>query len=154
MKKNVFSGRRFRHGSLSITISIIVVVAVILFNAIFTTLATKYGWYIDMPDELIYTRSDAFVETVGDNFDAVNEKRAEKGEDPVKVEVIFCDEKDNIMESAYSRYVLETVLELERKFPESISVKYVNIFNNPTALNPYKMTENAYFNTETVIFAS
>ena len=62
---------------------------------------------------------------------------AEKQGD-VKVNIIFCDERDSLMESTAQRYVLETAEDIAREFPDIVSVQYINIWTNPGAVQKYK----------------
>ena len=55
---NIFHSKKFRYGSVSLAFTIIIIAAVILFNAIFTALSRKFVWYIDMTSEQVYTLSD------------------------------------------------------------------------------------------------
>ena len=58
----------------------------------------------------------------------------------VKVNIIFCDERDALEENSAQRYVLETAEDIERAFPDIVSVKFVNIWTNPGAVQKYKGT--------------
>ena len=72
----------------------------------------------------------------------------------VKVNIIFCDERDAIMENAAQRYVLETAEDMERAFPEFISVSYVNIWTNPGAVQKYKSSTLSNIYSTNVIIES
>ena len=52
---NILHTKKFRHGSVSLSLTIAIIAIVILVNAIFTALADKYLWFIDMTAEQIYT---------------------------------------------------------------------------------------------------
>ena len=45
---NFLHTKKFRYGSVSLALTIVIIAAVILLNAIFTALSKKYVWYIDM----------------------------------------------------------------------------------------------------------
>ena len=96
--------RRFRYGSMSVLITALVIAAVIIFNVIFSALASKFLWYIDLTREGIYTLSDNCIELIEDTFETVEKRRAEEGVDgPLKVKIKFCDLEDNIMENTTQR---------------------------------------------------
>lgn len=65
---NIFHSKKFRYGSVSLAFTIIIIAAVILFNAIFTALSRKFVWYIDMTSEQVYTLSDEAVKLLDDNY--------------------------------------------------------------------------------------
>ena len=147
--------RRFRYGSMSVLITTLVIVAVILFNVIFSALAAKYLWYIDLTREGIYTVSDEAMELLETTFDTVNDRRAEEGlTDPVKVKIKFCDLEDNIMENTSQRYVLMTAKELAERFPQYVEIEYINIWENPTAVEKYKSSVLANIYSTDVILES
>lgn len=131
--------RRFRYGSMSALITALVIAAVVLFNVIFSALASKYLWYIDLTREGIYTLSDNCLDLIEETFEKVNQRRQEEGiTEPLKVKIKFCDLEDNVMEDTSHRYVLMTAKELAERFPEYVEIEYINIWENPTAVEKYK----------------
>ena len=122
---NVLHNKKFRYGSVSVALTVVIIAAVILLNAIFTALSQKFVWYIDMTAEEVYTLSD---EAKG-LLDQV---------DPAKpVTVIFCTPKDELEANASQRYVLYTVMEMAKEY-ENISIRYVDIYTNPSAVSKYE----------------
>lgn len=70
----------------------------------------------------------------------------------VKVNIIFCDERDALMESTAQRYVLETAEDIARAFPDVVSVQFVNIWTNPGAVQKYKGTSlSSLYSTNVII---
>ena len=63
-----FYSRKFRYGSLSVALTAIVVALVIVLNAGISALASKYGLYIDMTADQIYTLTDTCRELLKANF--------------------------------------------------------------------------------------
>ena len=51
--------RAFRYGTVSAALSILLIAVIILVNVIFTMLADKYLWYVDMTKAELYTLSQA-----------------------------------------------------------------------------------------------
>ncbi len=143
MKKNTdaMRSRRVRYGGVAIALTSVLVAAVILFNALFSLLATKFGWYTDMTTESLYTLSDAAIETL--------QGVETNGQD---VKIIFCDEPDNLTANMTQRLVYESALEIERNV-DYVTVENINIFRNPTAVNQYKTTSKTQIYSHSVIVA-
>lgn len=147
--------RRFRYGSMSVLITALVIAAVILLNVIFSALSAKYLWYIDLTREGIYTVSDEAMELLEETFKTVNDRRAEEGlAEPVKVKIKFCDLEDNVMENTSHRYVLMTAKELADRFPQYVEIEYINIWENPTAVEKYRSSVLANIYSTDVIVES
>ena len=144
--------RRFRYGSMSVAITVLLIAAVILANVILSALSAKYLWYIDMTKESMFTVSDACFELLDETFETVNDRRTEAGDAPAKIVIKFCDMQDNLMDLNYSKYVLTTALELAAHYPETISVEYIDIYQNPSALDDYRESVNTRFiNTDIIV---
>ena len=107
MSKNSFySSKRFRYGTAAGAFTCAFIAVVIIFNIIFTALATKYLWYIDMTKESVFTLSDAAKEILYDIDDEVN--------------IYFCSEPDALMNGTngtWAKYVYNTAMQLEAAFP-------------------------------------
>lgn len=99
----------------------------------------KYAEYTDFNDFTTYTRVGS-AETPR-SFEAYL-SAADDGVllEDVKVNIIFCDERDALLENSAQRYVLETAEDIARAFPDIVTVKYVNIWTNPGAVQKYKST--------------
>ena len=128
---------------MSVAITVLVIAAVIIFNVIFSALAAKYTWFVDLTTEGIYTLSDNCIELLDETFTRVSAQRNEAGEEPLKVKIRFCDLEDNLMANTSQRYVLMTAKELAEKFPDVVEIEYINIWENPTAVEKYKTSEAA-----------
>ena len=140
---------------MSVVITALVIVAVILFNVIFSALASKFLWHVDLTSEGLYSLSDNCKELLADTFDDVTEHRREQGvTDPLKVTIKFCDLEDNIMEVTAQRYVLMTAKELADRFPDYIDIEFINIWENPTAVEKYKTSVHTTVNSSDVIVES
>ena len=79
---NLIHTKKFRHGSVSLGLTVVVIAAVILFNAIFSVFSEKYQWYIDMTPEPVFTLSDKAKDLLT-QVDPTHD-----------VTILFCDEKD------------------------------------------------------------
>ena len=135
---SIFGSRRFKYGSTSVAITALVIAAVIIINVIFSILASANGWFIDLTTENLYTLSDTGTELLTNTFETISADRKAEGGEPLKVKIRFCDLEDNLMASTAQRYVLITAKQLAEKFPDFIEIEYINIWENPTAVEKYK----------------
>lgn len=149
-KGSFLNSRKFRHGSTAAILTAFVIAVVVIINIIFTALAQKYMWYTDMTTEKLYTLSDEAIELMDTSFKKVE---AERGED-IKVDIIFCDEKDNLMAETTQRYVLETALQLQTEFPDVIDVKFIDVWTNPSAVDKYRNNAHSNIYSTNVIVSS
>lgn len=135
-------------------ITAIVMAAVIFLNVAVTLIGDGSLWYIDLTREryisgesAMYTLSESCKRLVGDEavamVEQINAERAKNGEDKIKINVIFCADRDVIEADEYMRYVSYTARCLSDEFPDSIAVKYINIVANPSAVQRYKTTSAA-----------
>ena len=122
---NFIHTKKFRHGSLSLALTVAIIAAVILLNAIFTALTDKYLWYIDMTPEPRFTLSD---EAKG-FLDQMDKSK--------KVRILLCDERDAWEADTLMLEVLKTARDIE-KFYDNVTVEYVDIYTNPSAVNQYR----------------
>ena len=132
-------------------ITALIVLAVIVFNVIFAIAADANLWYIDM-SEVRYTSGESTMYTLSDSCEsliktevipmisAVNDDRASRGEEKIKLNIIFCADKDVIEGDDKMRYVSMTARSLEKEFSEFIDVQYVNIRQNPSSVQRFKTT--------------
>lgn len=147
--KSPIKNKKLRYGSSSAVITVAVVAVVLLINIIFTSLANKFLWYLDMTPEELYTVTDECFALLDETFETVNENRREEGLADVKVTIIFCDEPDNLESNETQRLVYNTALELEKEYPETIEVIWYDIVRNPSAVQQYGRPS-----TSSVIIAS
>lgn len=139
---NILHNKKFKHGSVSLALVVVIIAAVILVNAIFTALARKNLWYIDMTAESIYTLSDGAKDLLAAELDTGKE-----------VLVTFCAEKDVLEASTEQRFALHTILEIAALY-DNVKVRYVDIITNPTAVTEYKLHTTQKINSQSIIIAS
>ena len=72
MKNSFYKSKSFRYGSAATAFTCAFIAVVIVFNIIFTALASRYMWYIDMTKEEVFTLSEAAKEILSDIDDEVN----------------------------------------------------------------------------------
>jgi hypothetical protein len=142
---------KFTKKTVFYAVTVLVIAGVLLCNVGFHALATKGLWFIDfnIPRYLsmegtLYRVSDSCIDLIDKNLpdavDAINAERAQKGEEPLKVEIIFCTDPDVLDDNDYTRYIHYTALGLQKEFSDYIDVQYVNIVKNPSAIQKYKAT--------------
>ena len=72
----------------------------------------------------------------------------------VKIKIIFCDVKDNLEANETQAMVLNTARDLAEKFPQYVSVEYIDIWNSVTAIQKYKTTSYSTITSTNVIVES
>ena len=167
--KHIFSrGGKGARVSVSVTLTVLTVVAVLLLNVGFSALSARRLWFIDLTgyerndhgtggETWIYesyTLTDEIVSFMDNTFAELNTTRQSKGEEPVEVELIFCDDPDNLLKNQYQRIVYLTALQLQKQFPDTVKVKCIDIYKNPSAVQKYKSNSYTTIYSSTVIVTS
>ena len=158
--------RKLRHGSASLGLCIIVLVAVLLLNVGMTALCTSQFWFIDLTPQStytvyqqhnnlqkqsgLYTLMDETVNYLKFKIEEANKDR----EEPVKVDIIFCSEPDQLTKTDAMRYVYYTALGLQKQFPETIEVSWRDVWSNPSSVDMYRSTSYSTIYPSNVIVAS
>ena len=121
--KKLSDSKNVKYSTVNYTFCALVLAIVILLNAIFTVLAGKFQWYLDMTDEGIFTMSDKFEVAVED---------ALEGND-AKIEIIFAVPKSEIENNFNTTstegaigYVVSTAEQLRNRF-DDIETVYKDI---------------------------
>ena len=119
---NTASKKALRHGGVTVALTVLVVLAIILLNASVTALAMRYGWFVNMNPTLLYPVTD----TCFDYLDAYVIPDATED-----IRIIFCDEEENIRKDVTQSYVLNTAEELAAHYPDTVTIEYLNVWENP-----------------------
>ncbi len=128
-----------------------VIIAVLVLNIVVSVIADSRLWHIDMTSErymsgesALYTLSETCLSLIGEQsvpmIEEVNREREERGEDPIKLNIIFCSDKDLVEGDELMGYVNMTARALKKEYPEAIDVKYINIRKNPSAVQRFRTT--------------
>ena len=131
-----------------------VLVAAIVLNVGVALIADADMWYIDATrpryqsaTTTVYSLSEECASLIErdavSGIKKVNAERASRGEDAIKLKIVFCADKDRVEEDEQMRYVSFTARALEKKFRDYIEVEYINISKNPSAVQKYKTTSAA-----------
>lgn len=143
---NILKNKKFRYGSVSVALTIVIIAAVILLNAIVTALVGKYNLYLDMTVEELFTLSDEAKSLL----DPLKENNR-------RVKVIFCAEEDEVMADEANRYALQTVKEINKYLGEYqpdvdfVEPSYVDIYTNPSAVQDYFKGESVTPSSQSIV---
>lgn len=137
--KQSLKTKKVKYGSYSVMFTVAFVAFVIIFNVIFTALASKYMWYIDMTESEIFSLSDATYELLADVED--------------EVVITFCMEKDELESDGSMYYILNTARLLEKEF-DNVTIDYRDVLTNNVYLEKYTTTSSPYVPTTSVIVES
>ncbi len=130
------SNKRLRHGSIAVLLTVAVLLVAILSNAIITALAMRYGWFINMNRIQQFPVSQAC-------YDFLDTYVIPETRDGNKIELIFCDEKENVETHNTMSFVHDTALELAETYPEAIEISYLNVWENPKLARSYGVTSSS-----------
>ena len=140
--------RKTRYGSVALVLSVLVLVAVIIVNMIAAALAGRYEWmYVDMNTNLIYSISEDCESYLSDHVfsvvDKTNEALEAEGKQALKLEIIFCDEKENVTGDTNRKYIHNSVYEIGELFPGYVTVDYLNIWEQPSVARSFGVTSTS-----------
>lgn len=141
--KDVQRRRRLKYGSFAVAITAAVIALVVAVNAIFTALAQKYMWYIDMTERDLYTPNESAM-TLIEQF---------RGSENLDITFTFCMPEDQTVENEMVNMVSNLVKVYANEF-DFISVEYVDIVNNPQILDKYQGTSLGKPKTTSVIVSN
>ena len=142
MKTSFTETRKFKYGSVATVFTIAFIAFVVILNIIFTALAQKYLWYIDMTKERVFTLSEEAKEIMSDVTEDVN--------------IHFASEPDELMNgtnSSFTRYVYTTALQLEEAF-DNVHVDCTSVVKNPSFFKEWYATTATDIDTTNVIVES
>lgn len=143
-----------RRGGIWLGLTALVIALVILLNVGASILVSRKLVYGDLTSEGLYTLTEPTISLLDQIFTQVKERRAETGEDPARVKIIFCNDPDILEANAASRYVYYTARALAKQFPEQITVSTVNVWTNPSAVDDYRTNSYSSIYQSHVIIAS
>ena len=144
----------FRRGGLWFGLTVLVIALVILFNVGASALSRRWLLYGDLTSEGLYTLTEPTVSLLDQIFAQAGERRAITGEEPVKVDIIFCNDPDILEADDASRFVYHTARSLANRFPEQIKVSTANVWKNPSAVDDYRSNSYSSIYQSNVIVAS
>ncbi len=125
------SRKTLRHGGVTVALTVLIVAVIILLNASVTTLAMRFGWYVNMNPTLLYPVTD----TCYDYLDTYVIPDAKED-----IRIIFCDDEENIRADSTLMFVQSTADELATRYPDKVKVEYLNVWENPKIAREYGVT--------------
>lgn len=138
-KFNPSSVRKLKYGSIALALTLVTVAAVILVNVIFSSLAYKNNWYIDMSKSGVYELSDA--------------GRAMLDDITADINIRFCRPFDELEQNGMSQMILSLVREMAANY-DNITYDYIDIIKDPTSVVKYKTTTGDTIDESYVIVES
>ena len=136
MRKSVRFGKKFRYRSTTLLFCVLFIAVVVLFNAVFTALAYRFGWYVDMTNEAVFTLSDGSKEYVaGIKKD---------------IDIYFASDPDVLMADGDMRYVYSTARQLEEAI-DGVKIKCVNVVKNPGFFREFYSTAATDITSKSVV---
>lgn len=133
MKKQFIRTRKVRFAVITAVLTALVITVAVLANAVFGTLAKRYGWYTSMLATESYDVTDDCFALLGEAFEQ---------QPDAEVEIIFCDVAENLMEESTRRYLYETATAIAERYPDQLTVTCHDIWTNPNTVRQYTSTVN------------
>ena len=165
MKMKASNSRKLRYGGVSAVLTVLVIVAVIIVNVIFSALSQRFLWYSDLTPELLFSLSDEMKSLISEGDETYEaplamidkDREKNKAENPdfkdedLMIKIIFCDDPDTLEGELIQKYVYNTALELQDEYPDYIKVENYNIIHNPSSVEKYKTNSMSTISTSSVI---
>ena len=164
MNRESNTPRRGTRRILGATVTLVVIAVVLVCNVLFSFVADRFMWQVDetvtkytsRPGVSMYTPTDDFLDVIREYaipmVEEMNAARAEKGEDPITINVKFCSERDKVYAADKLRMIQYSVLALQKEFPDAVKVEYLNIEKNPSQVQKYKATSSTNIYSHQIIF--
>lgn len=139
--KNIFKKlgqtKKMKIGALAAAFTAFFVAVIVVLNGIVSVLANKFGWYVDMTSEAVFTLSDEAKGYLADLTADVN--------------IYFAAEPDELMADFDMRYVYNTAKELEAEF-SNIRVSCHDVIKHPDFFRPFYESTGTEITQKTVVF--
>lgn len=130
MKKRLFRSRKARYGGITVLLTVLLITAVVLLNAVVTTLSERYRLYTPLGKAGNYDVTELCYQLLGAAFD-------DPANSQEPVEIIFCEPAEELEADATELYLYRTATALAERFPDRVTVRCVDIWSNPTAVKPF-----------------
>lgn len=161
--------RKLKHGSASLGIVAAVIAAVLLLNIGATMLFSGNFIFLDMSPEskynvyssnnmqikkttTMYSLMDETVFQLDGIFERLSKERGE--DDPVKIDIIFCNDPDQLIANDMMRHIYYTALLLEKEYPKNIDVQTTNVWTNPSSVDAYRTNSYSQIYQSNIIISS
>ncbi len=131
MKKQFFKNRRAKYGGISLLLTVLLLVCVLLANTLVGTLASRYGWAVDLHSEQTFPVGEKSVALVKTALDAAGTADA-----PATVQIHFCDRPEKLEAGELISYLYATAKEFAAR-EGRIQLVYHDIFLDPESVAGY-----------------
>ena len=140
---NKRKSRSGKFASVSLVLTVLAVVAVIVFNVSLSLLATRYEWiypklYCEHGFSVSEECRDYLRKYVIDTVDGYN--AALSAEEKEKLIITFCNDRETIESEDWQKTIHDSVIQIQELFPEHIEIQYLNIWENPTVAREMGIT--------------
>ena len=134
MNNNIYSDkikkhRRLKFGAFAVGLTVTVIALVVIINAVFSALSTKFMWYKDMTKEQIYGITQQSIDLLDDY----------RGTNEFKISIVFCQYADQL-DSVYEAKLVHNLAKQYAAEFDFVEVEYVDIINHPELVNQYLAT--------------
>ena len=93
---------------MTVSLTAVLIAAVVLLNVMFSTLAYHFSWFIDMTADKLYSVSDLCIELLADAIDEENALRAKNGEEALQAEILFASDYNQFEKGSIGSYIYNT----------------------------------------------
>ena len=139
MNKNPFAGKSTRTKIFTV-ISIVAILLVMVLNIWLSKYIVFGNAYVDLTPEGLYTLTSEMEDACEDVFGTI----------PGEVEIIFCNDRDYLLDQTLTRVVYYMSLAIAKRF-DNCSVDSININMNPTAVAKYRTTSLTQLTSNDII---
>lgn len=143
INKNIQRRRRFKYGAFAVALTAAVIALVVIVNIVFSALAQKNMWYIDMTERDLYT-PDAGAVTLLEEFE---------GKEDFSIKFIFCVPEDQLSSNQEVNMIHNLIKRYQTLF-SFIEIECVDILHNPQILDKYQFTSVSSPKSTSVIVAN
>jgi len=141
----MFRNKKFKYGTSAVVFTALAVAAIIVINAIFSSLSAAYLWYIDMTGNQVYGFTEA-TRNLLDKYENGGEK-----DTSYKLNIIFLEEPDALNSYEYTRYIYNCALEYANEY-DFINIKHLDPVKEPTTVAKFQLTSTSKLTADNIIF--
>ena len=137
--KAFFKKKKFKYGATAVAFTCVCIAALVIFNVIFSALANKFLWSVDMTSSQLFSLTDATHELLKDM--------------DKEITINFCQPLDTLVEDQTQNLVYQCAKEYEKAF-DNIHIDYLDILTNPSIIEKYANSSNTRIKTTSVVVTS
>ncbi len=138
MKKRFLRNKKVRYATVAATLTVMVILVAVLANAVLSSLVERYELYTSLTPTLAFDVTEDCYTLLESTFEAYRQKNGKLPE----IEILFCNLKDAVKAEGSENYYLHHTAEALAERFENITLKYHDIYVNPTPVKPYMVSKN------------